>query len=94
VSWCAFPGAGWRWQWWNFAGLARKYNRQPTDSEVEALEISAEQWQEIKLAWVNRPLLDIPVQDAEEGATCLGMVPDTQYRSFQLAQEEIRLNKL
>jgi len=39
----------------NFAGLAKQYNRQPTDSEVaEALEISAEQWQEIKLAWVNR----------------------------------------
>jgi len=63
-----------------------KHNRQPTDSEVaEALEISAEQWQEIKLAYIA-PLLDIPVQDAEEGATCLGeMVPDTQYRSFQLA---------
>lgn len=78
--------------------LREKYNRQPTDSEVaEALEIPAEQWQEIKLAWVNRaPLsLDIPVQDAEEGATCLGeMVPDTQYRSFQLAQEDqIRLQQ-
>jgi len=39
---------------WNLRDL-REYNRQPTDSEVaEALEISAEQWQEIKLAWVNR----------------------------------------
>jgi RNA polymerase sigma-B factor len=78
--------------------LREKYNRQPTDSEVaQALEISAEQWQEIKLAWVNRaPLsLDIPVQDAKEGATSLGeMVPDTQYRSFQLAQEDqIRLQQ-
>jgi len=35
------------------------------------------------------------VQDAEEGATSLGeMVPDTQYRSFQLAQEDqIRLQQ-
>ncbi len=78
--------------------LREKYNRQPTDSEVAAaLEISTAEWQEIKLAWVNRtPLsLDMPVQDAEEGTTCLGeMVPDTQYRSFQLAQEDqIRLQQ-
>lgn len=73
--------------------LREKYNRQPTDSEVAAgLEISVAQWQEVKLAWQNRsPLsLDTPVQDAEEGSTCLGeMVPDTQYRSFQLAQEDL-----
>ena len=72
--------------------LREKYNRQPTDAEVAAvLEISTDQWQEIKLASTNRaPLsLDSPVQDAEEGATSLGeMVPDTQYRSFQLAQED------
>jgi RNA polymerase sigma-B factor len=78
--------------------LREKYNRQPTDPEVAAaLEISAEQWQEIKLAWANRaPLsLDTPVQDPEEGATSLGeMVPDHQYRSFQLAQEDqIRLQQ-
>lgn len=78
--------------------LSQKYNRQPTDSEVAAiLEISTEQWQEIKLAWANRaPLsLDTPVQNDEEGATCLGeMVPDNQYRSFQLAQEDqIRLQQ-
>lgn len=78
--------------------LREKYNRQPTDSEVAAaLEISTAEWQEIKLAWANRtPLsLDMPVQDAEEGATCLGeMVPDNQYRSFQLAQEDqIRLQQ-
>ncbi|AFZ26361.1 RNA polymerase sigma factor, sigma-70 family [Cylindrospermum stagnale PCC 7417] len=75
-----------------------KYNRSPTDSELAAaLEISANEWQEIKLAWVNRaPLsLDVPVQDGEEGATCLGeLVPDPHYRSFQLAQEDqIRLQQ-
>lgn len=78
--------------------LRDKYNRQPTDFEVAAaLEISAAQWQEIKLAWRNRaPLsLDMPMQDADEDATCLGeMVPDSQYRSFQLAQEDqIRLQE-
>lgn len=68
-----------------------KHNRQPTDSEIATeLLISVAEWQEIKLAWANRsPLsLDTPVQD-EDGSTSLGdMVPDLQYRSFQLAQED------
>ncbi|MBW4634270.1 MAG: RNA polymerase sigma factor SigF [Iphinoe sp. HA4291-MV1] len=72
--------------------LREKYNRQPTDSELAAaLEISSEEWQEIKLAWANRaPLsLDVPVQDENESATLLGdLVPDNRYRSFQLAQED------
>ncbi|AFZ14066.1 RNA polymerase, sigma 28 subunit, FliA/WhiG subfamily [Crinalium epipsammum PCC 9333] len=69
-----------------------KYNRQPTEAEVAAgLEISLQEWQEIKLAYQNRePVsLDLPVGDAEEGSTSLGeLVPDSQYRSFQLAQED------
>ncbi len=78
--------------------LREKYNRQPTDAEVAAaLDISTEEWQEIKLAWANRaPLsLDVPVQDGEEGAASLGeLVPDSNYRSFQLAQEDqIRLQQ-
>lgn len=78
--------------------LRAKYNRQPTDSELAAaLEISVQEWLEIKLAWVNRaPLsLDVPVNDSEEGATSLGeLVPDHNYRSFQLAQEDqIRLQQ-
>ncbi|MGB7710300.1 MAG: RNA polymerase sigma factor SigF [Microcoleus sp.] len=72
--------------------LQVQFNRNPSDSEVAAvLEISVEEWQEIKLAHLNRePLsLDAPVQDEDEGATCLGeLVPDTKYRSFQLAQED------
>lgn len=76
----------------------QKYNRPPTHSEVAAaLEISASEWQEIQLAFQNRELLslDLPVGDAEEGSTCLGeLVPDPQYRSFQLAQEDqIRLQQ-
>ncbi|AFY49368.1 RNA polymerase sigma factor, sigma-70 family [Nostoc sp. PCC 7524] len=78
--------------------LREQYNRQPTDSELAAaLEISPDEWQDIKLAWVNRsPLsLDVPVQEGEEGATSLGeLVPDNHYRSFQLAQEDqIRLQQ-
>ncbi|WP_066383754.1 MULTISPECIES: RNA polymerase sigma factor SigF [unclassified Anabaena] len=78
--------------------LREQYNRQPTDAELAAaLQISPDEWQDIKLAWVNRsPLsLDVPVQDSDEGATSLGeLVPDHQYRSFQLAQEDqIRLQQ-
>jgi RNA polymerase sigma-B factor len=72
--------------------LREQYNRQPTDNELAAgLEISVSEWQEIKLAWINRdPLsLDLPIKDGEEGSTCLGeLVPDNNYRSFQLAQED------
>lgn len=72
--------------------------RMPTDMEVaEALEISIEEWQEIKLAYRNRsPLsLDAPMHDEEDGSMSLGdLIPDSRYRSFQLAQEDqIRLQQ-
>lgn len=75
-----------------------KLHRQPTDAEIAAaLEVSLEEWQDIKLACQNRaPLsLDTPVRDEEEGSTSLGeLVPDPRYRSFQLAQEDqIRLQQ-
>jgi RNA polymerase sigma-B factor len=75
-----------------------KYNRQPTQAEVAtALEISIQEWQEIQLAYQNRePMsLDTPVGDADEDSTSLGeLVPDSQYRSFQLGQEDqIRLQQ-
>lgn len=78
--------------------LQSEYNRQPTDSEVAgALGISLVEWQEIKLAYQNRePVsLDRPMGDAEEDAACLAeLLPDRQYRSFQLAQEDqIRLQQ-
>lgn len=73
-------------------------HRQPTDYEVaEVLGITVGEWQEIKLACRNRaPLsLDAPMRDEEEGSTSLGdLLPDAQYRSFQLAQEDqIRLQQ-
>ncbi|MGL4378815.1 MAG: RNA polymerase sigma factor SigF [Microcoleaceae cyanobacterium] len=78
--------------------LQMKLKRQPTDMEVATeLQISLIQWQEIKLACRNRaPLsLDAPVSDEEDGTTSLGeLVPDSRYRSFQLAQEDqIRLQQ-
>ncbi|MBD2042889.1 RNA polymerase sigma factor SigF [Microcoleus sp. FACHB-672] len=73
--------------------LQVKLNRHPTDTEVAAaLEISVTEWQEVKLANRNRaPLsLDAPMQDEDEGSTSLGdLVPDNNYRSFQLAQEDV-----
>ncbi|MGK7891015.1 MAG: RNA polymerase sigma factor SigF [Leptolyngbyaceae cyanobacterium] len=74
------------------------YNRQPTDVELAAaLEISLDEWQDVKLAYRNRsPLsLDAPMHEEEDGATSLGdLLPDSQYRSFQLAQEDrIRLQQ-
>lgn len=84
------------------SGLIRdlqiQLNRQPTDAEVaEQLGITTLEWQEIKLACRNRaPLsLDAPMRDEDEGSTSLGdLLPDSQYRSFQLAQEDqIRLQQ-
>lgn len=72
--------------------LQIKLKRQPLDSEIaEAINIELPEWQEIKLACRNRAMLslDAPVRDEEEGAASLGeLVPDNQYRSFQLAQED------
>ena len=72
--------------------LRERLGRQPTDLEVaQVLEISIEEWQEIKLAHQNRePLsLDVSVGDDDDGKTSLGeIVPDPGYRSFQLAQED------
>lgn len=83
---------------WTIQNLQTQLNRQPTDAEVAAgLEIAVSEWQEIKLALKNRaPLsLDAPVRDEDEGSASLGeLVPDNQYRSFQLAQEDqIRLQQ-
>lgn len=70
----------------------KRYNRQPTDAEIaELLEVSLEEWQDITLASQNRePLsLDLPLGDGQEGNDSLGdTVPDSRYRSFQLAEED------
>ncbi|MCW6035962.1 RNA polymerase sigma factor SigF [Spirulina subsalsa FACHB-351] len=78
--------------------LRAELNRPPTDQEIaEKVGLSLMEWQEIQLAYQNRePLsLDLPVGEGDEGLTSLGeLVPDHQYRSFQLAQEDrIRLQQ-
>ncbi|MDE5093722.1 MAG: RNA polymerase sigma factor SigF [Trichodesmium sp. St11_bin5] len=78
--------------------LRMKFQGKPTDQEVaSALGISLDQWHKIQMACRNlAPLsLDAPVQDQAYGSTSLGeLVPDSQYRSFQLAQEDqIRLQQ-
>lgn len=83
---------------WTIRQLHEQLQRQPTDTEIaSALEISLEEWQEIRLACQNRALLslDAPIGDEETGASSLGeLVPDSRYRSFQLAQEDqIRLQQ-
>lgn len=78
--------------------LQGRLHRSPTDAEIaDALEISQEEWHEIKLASQNRALLslDAPIRDEENGTASLAeLVPDNRYRSFQLAQEDqIRLQQ-
>lgn len=66
--------------------------RTPMDQEIAAaLEISLEEWHDVKMARYNQSLLslDAPIQDEDLGSACLGdMLPDHRYRSFQLAQED------
>jgi RNA polymerase sigma-B factor len=76
--------------------LQVELNRPPSDKEVaEFLEVSVDEWQNVKLAMRNRsPLsLDSPVVDEDtESASLSDLLPDPHYRSFQLAEEDrIRL---
>lgn len=79
--------------------LRGELKREPTDHEIALkLNVSLKEWQDVKLAAKNRePLsLDMPMGAGEgEETTSLGeLVPDAQYRSFQLAQEDkIRLQQ-
>lgn len=82
---------------WIIRDFQAQQRRAPSDAEIAAaLEISIEEWQEIRLSAQNRALLslDAPVGD-EDGSAFLGdLVPDSRYRSFQLAQEDqIRLQQ-
>jgi RNA polymerase sigma-B factor len=72
--------------------LQNDLNRHPTDPEIaQALDICMSEWQEVKVSLKNRALvsLDAPIADDDQGSVSLGdMMPDHQYRSFQLAQED------
>lgn len=78
--------------------LQENLNRRPSDQEVaDELEITVEEWQQVRIASSNRSLLslDAPVKESDSGASSLGdLLPDSRYRSFQLAQEDqIRLQQ-
>ena len=78
--------------------LQENLNRRPSDQEVaDELEITVEEWQQVRIASSNRNLLslDAPVKESDSGASSLGdLLPDSRYRSFQLAQEDqIRLQQ-
>ena len=72
--------------------LQADLNRRPSDQEVaDELDITVEEWQQVRLASSNRNLLslDAPVRESDGGASSLGdLLPDSRYRSFQLAQED------
>lgn len=78
--------------------LQETLNRRPSDQEVaDELDITVEEWQQVRIASSNRHLLslDAPVKENESGASSLGdLLPDVRYRSFQLVQEDrIRLQQ-
>ncbi|MEN9202124.1 MAG: RNA polymerase sigma factor SigF [Thermostichus sp. DG_1_6_bins_120] len=75
--------------------LRQQLGRPPSEAEVrEALQLTEENWQEMKLALQNSFLLslDAPIQCEEDSLSLGDTVPDERYRSFQLAEEDrIRL---
>jgi len=70
----------------------QEMGRIPGEQELaEFLDISQEEWRQVKLARSNRmPLsLDAPVNVQEDAAFCLGdLLPDQAYQSFCLAEED------
>ncbi|MFE4106357.1 RNA polymerase sigma factor SigF [Almyronema epifaneia] len=87
-----------RWQELQKAGqrvridLVEELGRQPKDNEIaDRLNISAVEWQEVKLSTCNRsPLsLDATVNRQEDTALTLGdMLPDAQAQTLQLWEED------
>lgn len=78
--------------------LRAQLNRPPTEQEIaKFLEITLEEWNEVKLAIRNRSLLslDAPIIDEDtDSASLSDVLPDPKYRSFQLAEEDrIRLHQ-
>jgi RNA polymerase sigma-B factor len=72
--------------------LGEDLGRLPKECEVaDALEISVEEWHDVRLAKVNRmPLsLDAPVSAQDDATFSLGdILPDFKYHSFRLAEED------
>lgn len=69
-----------------------KFNRQPTDLEIaEILEISLQKWQRISSAWRNKETQSLDASlgsNQDETISLVDLIPDSQYSSFQLNQED------
>ena len=78
--------------------IHEEHSRYPTDEEFhKALDISLDEWRDVKLSVYNRSLLslDAPVKQGDDEFASLGdLLPDLHYRSFHLVQEDkIRLQQ-
>lgn len=68
-----------------------EHGRPPADLETAAaLDVSIAEWQEMRLAQQNRrPVsLDCPTGNDDEGHCLMDTLPDQQYRSFQLTEDD------
>jgi RNA polymerase sigma-B factor len=68
-----------------------EHSRMASDKEIAAaLDISMVEWQEVRLAQQNRqPVsLDSPTGSEDENHCLMDTLPDPQYRSFQLTEED------
>jgi RNA polymerase sigma-B factor len=68
-----------------------EHGRPPRDTETAAaLDLSIAEWQEMRLAQQNRqPVsLDSPTNNEDEGHCLMDTLPDQQYRSFQLSEDD------
>jgi len=72
--------------------LTQQLNRQPQDDEIAAeLNISIDEWQDVKLATSNRSLvsLDAPVKSNDDGSTSFGdLLPDPQVQKLLQWEED------
>jgi RNA polymerase sigma-B factor len=71
--------------------IQSKQQRPATDEEIaDALDLPLSEWKDIKLAYYNRqPVsLDCPLGNDEEACSLADLLPDKQYQSFQLSQED------
>lgn len=78
--------------------MQQDLGRSPSEMELmEALGLSFEEWQEVRLIGVNRNTLslDQPIHFEDDQSVSLGdSIADPKYRSFQLAEEDrIRLQQ-
>ncbi len=66
-----------------------QHQRLPTDLEIaQALEISPAEWHEIRIAKRNRQPVSLDCPVGEEDCCMLDILPDQQYRSFQLPEDD------